>query len=717
MRHKVKFRIQLSSGQRQKFSVNVDDGTAFQLDTRFLGAEFDRGSSQVLCSLNVRDGELYVSEGSVGEISLNNHVGAEFTVRPGDFIQVGEYAVEFLEAPHQTKEFAQTQFIDIAEVIPQAAKKKAAPLAAAVAKVKVESPAPIEAKPLFEKSNVTLRKVTEQSAQIKATLEKTEFGLTKEQEALATEEFQPSGTFPVEHLHASAAEVEADEVKRSRPKTPETSEVVDVSGMTNAEIDFEFQVTGETHQEAEPEFSETGTGTGAIEADSVAAREAVSGDRTQMMSSRDADGLNFEQPIEKTTFSKLTKNKAEPKPKAAKKAARSYAPHSPQAQNVVTGLTLLFGSAVVSGIITNYTSSGPVFNFGTFGFATLFTLLSAVALSFGFSAASEFLGIAKDVKPYLRFFAYCLIGSIPWSFAYAVPGSLLTLATLFQLLVIAVAFIIKFKPRTFQFSLVGAGSTAAIAVIAMKLASNGVLPKVQIEPRSAEIPVAQMDAPAIPTAPLAQNAPQLVPTVPTVPAPGTPPSQIAAANVTANPTPLPANQRQIASQTIEPAVPVAPINPPRAERISDPLAEDEFFTAVKTGNVQVVKDLVAKRAVNPDFVRDGDRRTALMYAASYGRTNVIRYLLTRKIDLNAQDPNGTTALMWAAYKGQTKAVEILLQARADTKIRRDGGDRALDLAKKFKQHEIARMLEGYEENRGIASIPTAPAHSKSRKRH
>ena len=78
---------------------------------------------------------------------------------------------------------------------------------------------------------------------------------------------------------------------------------------------------------------------------------------------------------------------------------------------------------------------------------------------------------------------------------------------------------------------------------------------------------------------------------------------------------------------------------------------------------------------------DGREYTSqLMFAASFGLTNIVKYLLARDEDVKASDSNGTTALGYAATGGHTDTVEVLLAAGADIDRTDADGKRALTMA-------------------------------------
>lgn len=80
----------------------------------------------------------------------------------------------------------------------------------------------------------------------------------------------------------------------------------------------------------------------------------------------------------------------------------------------------------------------------------------------------------------------------------------------------------------------------------------------------------------------------------------------------------------------------------------------------------------------------------LIFAASFGLTNIAKYFLTRDEDIEACDDYGTTALQSAATGGHTDTVEALLAAGADIDKRDDSRYTALAVAI-LKGHEDTAM--------------------------
>lgn len=104
----------------------------------------------------------------------------------------------------------------------------------------------------------------------------------------------------------------------------------------------------------------------------------------------------------------------------------------------------------------------------------------------------------------------------------------------------------------------------------------------------------------------------------------------------------------------------------------------KLMTAANVGDVQRVKDLVAKGAnVN---IADDYGWTALRYAVRKRNTAVVRELLALKADVNQSSKSGRTPLMSAVANKAPDVAELLLQNGADLAARNHDGLTAYDLA-------------------------------------
>ena len=59
-------------------------------------------------------------------------------------------------------------------------------------------------------------------------------------------------------------------------------------------------------------------------------------------------------------------------------------------------------------------------------------------------------------------------------------------------------------------------------------------------------------------------------------------------------------------------------------------------------------------------MEEGNRRTALHYAAGYGDSATARALVQSGADVNARDRAGMTALGWACLKGRVRSLALNL---------------------------------------------------------
>lgn len=96
--------------------------------------------------------------------------------------------------------------------------------------------------------------------------------------------------------------------------------------------------------------------------------------------------------------------------------------------------------------------------------------------------------------------------------------------------------------------------------------------------------------------------------------------------------------------------------------------------------------------------------TALMVAAAWGQSDMVKLLLDRGADADATNSFGVTALMTAASWGHGEVVKILLGKGANVHLQSMEGWTALRLALSKKHHEIVKLLK----SRGAKDIQSRP---------
>ncbi len=116
--------------------------------------------------------------------------------------------------------------------------------------------------------------------------------------------------------------------------------------------------------------------------------------------------------------------------------------------------------------------------------------------------------------------------------------------------------------------------------------------------------------------------------------------------------------------------------------------ESALMMAALKGDLVGVKLLLASGAqVNqPGW-------SALHYAASGPRPELVQLLLERGAAVNARSPNGTTPLMMASRYGSEDSVKLLLKRGADPKLVNQRDLRAADFARLAGRESLASRLE------------------------
>lgn len=89
----------------------------------------------------------------------------------------------------------------------------------------------------------------------------------------------------------------------------------------------------------------------------------------------------------------------------------------------------------------------------------------------------------------------------------------------------------------------------------------------------------------------------------------------------------------------------------------------EFTYAVREGNIQLVKDWLAR---DPNMAKLRSRRgSALHSAAMVNNPEMVQLLLDHGADPNLPGRRGGTPLHWAAWMGAKESAELLIKAGAD----------------------------------------------------
>jgi ankyrin repeat protein len=126
-----------------------------------------------------------------------------------------------------------------------------------------------------------------------------------------------------------------------------------------------------------------------------------------------------------------------------------------------------------------------------------------------------------------------------------------------------------------------------------------------------------------------------------------------------------------------------------------------FFNAARSGNADLAKELLAKKA-NVDY-RDGERKTALCHAASQSHGAVVELLLANRADADAIDERGRSPLFFAAKFGHDEAVFMkILDAAKNLEVSNERGVTPLNIAVRTgKVHAVKALLaRGADKHKG-----------------
>jgi hypothetical protein len=128
--------------------------------------------------------------------------------------------------------------------------------------------------------------------------------------------------------------------------------------------------------------------------------------------------------------------------------------------------------------------------------------------------------------------------------------------------------------------------------------------------------------------------------------------------------------------------------------------------AIHAGNYEIAR-LLADSGV--DFYDlDGERHSALMFAAFENQTDLVKRLLRSGANVNQQDSAGYTPTMIAVhYASDPDVLVALLEAGADPNLRTYAGDDPLDVSVAEGRAQNARILKAYG-GKLTSGLPSGP---------
>ena len=120
-----------------------------------------------------------------------------------------------------------------------------------------------------------------------------------------------------------------------------------------------------------------------------------------------------------------------------------------------------------------------------------------------------------------------------------------------------------------------------------------------------------------------------------------------------------------------------------------------YHKQLDSGSKQLVEVLLSRQ------IDLESRPEATNIASCRDDVNLVQLFLNSGTGVNAKNSDGSTSLISAAACDATHATQFLLDRHADTSIRRKGtasrqGGTALDIAKRYKNMEIVKILRRYK---------------------
>lgn len=118
---------------------------------------------------------------------------------------------------------------------------------------------------------------------------------------------------------------------------------------------------------------------------------------------------------------------------------------------------------------------------------------------------------------------------------------------------------------------------------------------------------------------------------------------------------------------------------------------NRFINAAINGDVKTVEEMLI--AGMPADHADVFARTALIKAAQFNRTDVIRLLLQNGADVHKPNRFGNTPVHLAAIRNSIDAIAVLLEHGASINITNYRGEKPVDIALRYNMKTVVRMLE------------------------
>lgn len=117
-----------------------------------------------------------------------------------------------------------------------------------------------------------------------------------------------------------------------------------------------------------------------------------------------------------------------------------------------------------------------------------------------------------------------------------------------------------------------------------------------------------------------------------------------------------------------------------------------YFKVAKQGSINIFKLLYNNKKINR-LAYDSEGNSDLSVASANGNSDIVKFLINNKININHQNKKGETALICAVNYNQPFIVKILIaNKKINCNIKNASNHTALDLAKSNQFHKIVKIL-------------------------
>lgn len=117
--------------------------------------------------------------------------------------------------------------------------------------------------------------------------------------------------------------------------------------------------------------------------------------------------------------------------------------------------------------------------------------------------------------------------------------------------------------------------------------------------------------------------------------------------------------------------------------------EVTVIEAVRKGNIEKLKDILITENVNE---KNKNNESALHYACKESNLEIVKLLIDKAAEINAQDSKGNTPMHWAASANNKAAIEVLLSRGADWSTKNLKNKTPENISKEKGKMEICKIL-------------------------